>query len=71
MKIENGKIVSATARELWVKWISEDWDEVMPFPEYIKSMEKCGVTIKSPCEKCVFNHQFPEKNEPVYTDSEV
>lgn len=64
MKIEHGKIVSATSCELWSLWLSEEWDEVMPFSEYKNSMEKCGVIIKNSMEKC-------EILEPVCTDSEV
>lgn len=71
MKIEHGKIVSATARELWFKWISEDWDELMPFSEYINSMKKHGVVIETPCKNCAFHQKLLEKNEPVCTDSEV
>lgn len=51
MKIENGKIVSATAQELWMLWLKDEWDEVMPFSEYKNSMEKCGVTIKKSLKK--------------------
>lgn len=64
MKIENGKIVSATAQELWNLWLYEEWDEIMPFSEYKNSMGKCGVIIKNSIEKC-------ETLEPVCTDSEV
>lgn len=60
MKIENGKIVSATAQELWNLWLHEEWDEIMPFSEYKNSMEKCGVIIKK-----------YETLEPVCTNSEV
>ena len=64
MRIEHGKIISATSHELWNLWLSQEWDEVMPFSEYKNSMEKCGVIIKNPVKKC-------ETLEPVCTDSEV
>lgn len=45
MKTENGKIIEATRDELYHMWITGDWDEFMPFEEYIYHMEKAGVRI--------------------------
>lgn len=46
MKTENGKIIEATRDELYHMWLTGDWDEFMPFEEYIYHMEKDGVTVK-------------------------
>lgn len=45
MKIENGKIIEATRRELYNRWLTEEWDEIMTFPDFLLSMERIGVTI--------------------------
>lgn len=46
MKTENGKIIEATRDELYHMWITGDWDEFMPFEEYIYHMEQSGVTVR-------------------------
>lgn len=45
MIVENGKIIEATRDELYHKWLSGDWDEFMPFEEYLYHMEQAGVKI--------------------------
>ena len=45
MKIENGKIIEATRRELYNRWLTDEWDEIMTFPDFLLSMERVGVTI--------------------------
>ena len=45
MKIENGKIMEATKRELYQRWLTGDWAEFMPFEEYLFHMEQAGVKI--------------------------
>lgn len=45
MKIENGKIMEATKRELYQRWLSDDWAEFMPFEEFLYRMEQAGVKI--------------------------
>lgn len=51
MKIENGKIIEATRAELYRQWLTGDWDEFMPFEEYIYHMEKAGVEVTEENEK--------------------
>ena len=45
MKIENGKILEATKRELFQRWLADDWAEFMPFEEFLYHMEQAGVKI--------------------------
>ena len=45
MKIENSKIIEATRRELYVKYLDEGWDYVTTFPGYLYAMEAAGVKI--------------------------
>ena len=45
MKIENGKIIEATRRELYQRWLAGDWAEFMTFEEFLYHMEKSGVKI--------------------------
>lgn len=46
MKIENGKIIEATRDELYHMLLTGDWDEFMPFEEYVFHMEQSGVTVR-------------------------
>lgn len=45
MKTENGKIIEATRDELYHMWITGDWDEFMPFEEYMWRKIQQGVKI--------------------------
>lgn len=45
MKIENGKILEATKRELFQRWLDDKWADFMPFEEYLFNMERAGVKI--------------------------
>lgn len=45
MKIENGKIIEATKRELYNHYLDEDWDEIVTFPDFLLTMERLGVKI--------------------------
>lgn len=45
MKIDNGKIIEATAAELFSKWLDEDWCEIMSFPEYLEKVKKLGTKV--------------------------
>lgn len=46
MKTENGKIIEATKRELYQRWLTDDWAEFMPFEEYLHHMKNAGVTVR-------------------------
>ena len=46
MKTENGKIIEVTREDLYHMWIAGDWDEFMPFEEYLWRKKKAGVTVK-------------------------
>jgi hypothetical protein len=46
MKIENGKTVSATERELFRYYLSRGLDDIFPFPEYRRRMKAAGVVIE-------------------------
>ena len=43
---KDGKITEATENELFKKYLNENWDDCMPFSEYMYRMTKSGVTIK-------------------------
>ena len=45
MIVENGKIIEATRRELYRKYLDEGWDYIAPFPAYLWAMETAGVKI--------------------------
>ena len=45
MKTENGKIIEATKRELFQRWLDDKWADFMPFEEYLFHMEQAGVKI--------------------------
>ena len=45
MKIEDGKIIEATRDELYHRWLVEEWDEIMTFPDFLLSMARIGVKI--------------------------
>ena len=45
MKTENGKIIEATRRELYVKYLDEGWDFITTFPAYVRAMEAAGTKI--------------------------
>lgn len=45
MIVENGKIIEATRRELYCRWIGDDWDEFVTFPDYLMHLERAGVKI--------------------------
>jgi hypothetical protein len=46
MKIENGKIMEATKRELYQRWLDDGWDMMMPFEEYVYHLKSAGVEVK-------------------------
>lgn len=45
MKIEDGKIVSATEKELYSEYLKK-WYYFIPFNEYTRRMKDIGVEIK-------------------------
>ncbi len=45
MKVENGKIVEASEKELFDYYLTRGLDEILSFSDYIKQMEKAGVKI--------------------------
>ena len=45
MKTENGKIIEATRGELYHQYITENWDNCMPFEEYLWRKMQQGVKI--------------------------
>jgi hypothetical protein len=45
MKIENGKIIEAARSELYSRWLEEEWDEILTFPDFLLSMARLGVRI--------------------------
>lgn len=45
MKTENGKIIEATRKELYNIWLTEEWDEIMTFPDFLLTMERVGVKV--------------------------
>lgn len=45
MIVENGKIIEATRRELYRKYLDEGWDYITPFPAYLWAMEQAGAKI--------------------------
>lgn len=45
MIVENGKILEATKRELFQRWLDGKWADFMPFEEYLFRMEQAGVKI--------------------------
>ena len=45
MIVEDGKILEATKRELYQRWLAGDWAEFMPFEEFLYHMEQAGVKI--------------------------
>lgn len=45
MKTENGKIIEATRRELCNIWITDDWEDFVPFPDFLRHLEQAGVKI--------------------------
>lgn len=46
MKIENGKIVSATEEELFTMYLSREMDDCMDFHEYKERMRECGCEVE-------------------------
>lgn len=51
MKIEAGKIIEATRTEVYNVWLTEEWDEIMTFPDFLLTMEIIGVTITKEGQK--------------------
>ena len=51
MKTENGKIIEATRKELYNIWLTEEWDEILTFPDFLLTMERVGVKVTEgkPC----------------------
>jgi len=45
MKIENGRIVKATEKELFNYYLKQEMDDIYSFPEYCERMKNIGVTI--------------------------
>lgn len=50
MKIENGKIVEATTAELYEKWLRQEMENIMTFPEYRSQMERAGCKVREGCD---------------------
>ena len=46
MKVENGKIVEATAAELFSLYLDRGMDDIMDFHEYRRRMEAVGCEVK-------------------------
>lgn len=46
MIVENGKIIEATRDELYHQYITENWDNCMPFEEYLWRKKQAGVTVR-------------------------
>lgn len=46
MKIENGKIVSATENELFRLYLDRGYDDCMDFHEYKARMQKAGCEVE-------------------------
>lgn len=45
MKIENGKIVSATENELFDLYMRREMDDIMDFNEYKRQMKNAGCAL--------------------------
>ena len=46
MKIENGKIVEITEKELFRLYLLRNFDDLMDFREYRYRMERAGCVVK-------------------------
>ena len=46
MIVENGKITEATTAELYEKWLDQGLENIMTFPEYIRTMEDSGRKVR-------------------------
>ena len=46
MKVENGKIVSATEEELFSLYLEREMDDVMDFHEYKRRMKNAGCEVE-------------------------
>lgn len=46
MKVENGKIVSATESELFSLYLDRGMDDCMDFHEYLHRMQKAGCEVE-------------------------
>ena len=46
MKIENGKIIEATTAELYERWLNQGLENIMTFPEYLRTMENAGCVVR-------------------------
>lgn len=45
MKVEGDKIVEATEKEMFDKWMDEDWCYVYDFEDYLERCKKNGTKI--------------------------
>ena len=45
MKIENGRIIQASVKELYLMWLNEGWDDVYSFQEFLYRMGAAGVKV--------------------------
>ena len=45
MIVEDGKIIEATERELYNRWLDDGWDNICTFPDYFRAMKNVGVKI--------------------------
>lgn len=45
MIVENGKIIEATRDEIYNFWLTEEWEEIITFPDFLRAMERVGVKI--------------------------
>ena len=61
MKIENGKITEATTAELYEKWLDQGLENIMTFPEYLRTMEAAGCVVRRNSEEsCIQREQGAE-----------
>lgn len=47
MKIENGKIIEATTAELYDRYLRQELENIMTFPEFTRAMENDGCVVRS------------------------
>ena len=51
MKVKDGKIVEATEKEMYDKWIDEDWCYIYDFEDYLERCKRNGTKIVGSKEK--------------------
>lgn len=45
MKVENGKIIEITERELFTLYLKRGMDDICSFPRYVEMFKKAGCVI--------------------------